>query len=106
MKCPYILVLALACLFLLFGCSQTSVTDSIIESTTNSVNAIEQSLPDECKTVSVKTQLITLKSQIRSIQESCTTEKANLKAEINRWMFAFYGLLGLAIAYIIRKVLK
>lgn len=87
-------------------CTAHTVTSDLAESAITTTTAIEQSLPKECATNAIKTQITALKTQITAIAQACDTEKNVITAEKVRWQWAFFGLLLVIAAYITRKVIK
>lgn len=92
--------------FILCSCGGHSATNDAVESTTNSVVALEKSLPKECATESINAQITAIKTQINTIGSVCEMEKAEIRKEKVKWQTAFWGLLVVIAAYIIKKVLK
>ena len=99
------IILLLLSLFL-NGCSNPSTSETIANGAINSTTALEQSLPKDCSTDAIKSQITAIKTQIMAITESCKTEKAIIKADKVKWQTAFFGLLLAISVFIIRKVLK
>ena len=93
-------------LFTLSSCAAPSASNTIAESAINTATAIEQSLPKECATEAVKSQITAIKTQITAITQACDTEKSEIKADKVKWMTAFFGLLTAIAVYIIRKLMK
>lgn len=91
---------------LLNGCAKPSASESIANSATNTVNALEQTLSKDCATDAIKSQITAVKSQINAITEACESEKAQIKADKVKWQTAFFGLLLAIAVFIIKKVLK
>ena len=85
---------------------ESSVSETIADNAINATTALEQSLPESCKVDNVKTQIALLKSEIRSISQACETEKDILNHEKLHWKYAFWGLILVIGAYLIRKILK
>lgn len=92
--------------FILCSCGGQSTTSEIVDSTTNSVIALEKSLPKECATKSINAQITAIKTQINTIGSVCEVEKAEIRQEKIKWQTAFWGLLIAIAAYILKKVLK
>ena len=93
--------------FLLTGCAkQEPVSNTIADNAITAATALEQSLPAECKTEAITTQITVVKTQIRAIKNACETEKSAIEQEKTRWKWSFWGMLILIGAYIARKLLK
>jgi hypothetical protein len=92
---------------LLSGCArETPVSNTIADNAITATTALEQSLPAECKTESITTQITVVKTQIRAIKNACETEKNVIEQEKTRWKWSFYGVLILIGLYIARKIFK
>ena len=76
------------------------------ESAINTATAIEQSLPKQCATDGIKSQITAIKTQITAITQACETEKAEIQAEKIKWKTAFFGLLIAIAVFVIRTVAK
>lgn len=76
----------------LFGCRNDSMTD-LINSTNSQITALETSLPDTCKTATVKSQINAIKSQISIIQKTCDTDKREIKLQRDKFAIAFFLML-------------
>ena len=106
--CEIILYVILALLVLsLVACgSATPVSETIADNAVNTVVAVEKTLPAECKTEAVTTQLTVVKSEIRSITNACQAEKDVITAEKLRWKLLFWTLTGVIAAYILKRITK
>ena len=92
---------------LLAGCAKNEpVSETIADNAVNATTALEKTLPEECKTESIKAQLTVIKTQIRAINSACETEKEVITGEKLRWKYSFWILIGIIAAYILRKVTK
>lgn len=76
------------------------------ESAINTATAIEQSLPKQCATDGIKSQITAIKTQITAITQACETEKAEIRADKIKWMTAFFGLVIAIAVFVIQKVTK
>lgn len=85
---------------------RTESHETISNGAIDQVTAIEQGLPKECATESIKTQIKAVKTQITAISQACELEKTEVKAEKIKWMTAFFGLLLAIVVFVIRKVVK
>ena len=96
----------IACGLVLCGCArEPSISDNITENAINATTALEQSLPKECKTDAIATQITVLKSEIRSISKACQLEKEQITKDKLRWKFSFWALVVIMVAYILKKIL-
>lgn len=74
--------LAAGAFLLLFGCSSPKpATETLTESTKESIAALEKSLPKECKTESIKAQFSALTAKVDANLATCEAEKALLEEE-------------------------
>lgn len=93
--------------FLLYGCAKAPVaSETIADSATSAVAVIEKTLPKECQTAVVQTQLASVQAQIKAITSACATEKEAITQEKLRWQWAFWGLLAVIGIYMAKRVLK
>lgn len=89
------------------GCAKdTPVSDTLTENAINATTALEQSLPKECKTDAIATQITVLKTEIRSISKACEIEKEQITKDKLHWKLSFWALFGIVIAYIMKKLLS
>lgn len=95
-------ILILLCLFLC-SCAHDSVSNSVANNAVNSINTLSATLPEECKTKSVKLQLDNIKASIQNIQNACDTEKEVLHADKVKWQWAFASLLIVFFVFMFRK---
>lgn len=91
---------------LLCGCARDEPIQNATKTLNNQITALENSLPDTCKTESVNAQINAIKTQIATIQSVCDTEKAKITAEKVRWQWAFFALLLIIAAYVGKKIAK
>lgn len=91
---------------LLNGC-QTTPTHDMTENAQTALTALEQSIPVQCATESIKTQIKGIRTQINTIEKTCVKtcndEKAVIEAEKVKWKIAFFGLLVVVGVWILRK---
>ena len=91
---------------LISGC-RTTPTHDMTENAQTALTALEQSIPEQCATESIKTQIKGIKTQINTIEKNCTKicedEKAVIRADKIKWQVAFFGLLGVIIAWFMGK---
>ena len=91
----------------LVGCAKTQpVSETIADNAVNATTGLEQSLPIECKTDAIMTQITVIKTQIRAITNACETEKGVIEQEKRRYQWAFYGVLVVIGLFFAKKVLK
>lgn len=92
---------------LLASCAkQEPLSETIADTAVNTVTAIEQSLPVECKTDAITTQFIIAKTEIRNVKNACENEKKEITRDKRKWQFGFWALVLVIGAYITRKILK
>ena len=91
---------------LLNACSSKSASDSIANSSINSLVALEKSLPANCSTDAIKTQINAIKTQINAITESCQTEKSAIMADKVKWQSAFFVLLIAICVFIAKRLIR
>lgn len=91
------IILALA--IMLCGCAKTATpTDIVADNAKKTIHAIVNSKP-ECKGVGDACE-----AQIESIRESCALNTAKITEEKFRWKMSFWTLVGVLIAYILKRI--
>lgn len=111
-KKQIILDCILVILFFLFmialtGCAkEPAVSETLTENAVNATTALEQSLPVECKTESIITQITVVKTEIKAISKSCQAEKDKIMQDKLKWQWSFWALAIVVGVYLARKVLK
>ncbi len=89
------------------GCTrQQPASVTIATSAKETIAAMYQSLPDECKTESNQKQLWAAQSAIDAVVQSCETEKSKINQEKIKWQWAFWGLLAVMAAYVLKRVVR
>lgn len=104
MRCFGLLLLPL--LLILCSCGTPTASHDVAQNAINATVALEKSLPVECKQEIIKTQLDAIKTQINTIVTTCETEKQVIEQEKMRYKWAFFSLLLLVMAYVLRKAVK
>lgn len=93
-------------LLILCSCGTPTGNHEAIDVVSNSVVALEQSLPKECKTQAIQTQIDGLHKQLAVAESVCDDAIKQEKSNTIKWKTAFFGLLLVVGVYIMRKVLK
>lgn len=102
-----IVILFFLVMLALVGCAkEPAVSETLTENAVNATTALEQSLPAECKTESILTQITVVKTEIKAISKTCKVEKDKITQDKLKWQWSFWGLLGIVGVYLIRKILK
>jgi PBP1b-binding outer membrane lipoprotein LpoB len=92
---------------LLAGCAKNEpVSETIADNAINATNALEQSLPAECKTAAINTQITVIKTQIKAITSACETEKNDITRDKLKWKYSFWVLIGIILAYVFKRMTK
>lgn len=92
---------------LLAGCAKNEpVSETIADNAINATNALEQSLPGECKTAAINTQITVIKTQIKAITSACETEKNDITRDKLKWKYSFWVLIGIILAYVFKRMTK
>ena len=100
-------VLIICLILLLFGCAKnTPASESMANSATESLNALEQTIKPECKTNAVESQINAIKTSVKAIVTACDSEKDIITAEKLRWQWAFIALSLIVLVHVLRKVIK
>lgn len=92
--------------FILCSCGGQSTSGELANLATNSVIALEKTLPTECATDGIKAQITAIKTQITAIDQACEIEKDQIRHDKVKWQTAFWGLLAIVAFFGIKKVLK
>ena len=101
----YVLILLLICC--LFGCAkQQDPVDTAANVAHQQIQVIRDSLPTECQTKAIQTELDAADRSVDSVVETCETQKKVLSEEKLRWKWAFLATVVMIAAYIARKVMK
>lgn len=90
----------------LMGCATTGPINPITNSAQKTITALEQSIPEQCKTESVKANLDALKTQINAIPAVCTTEIKPYKEQRDKWRGFTFALLILIGIFCFNKIKK
>lgn len=101
MRCYLLLLFC----FILCSCGHSYTNNEAIDAVNASVDALEQSLPKECKTQAINSQFTAIRKETAAIEKDCSAaiDKAN-SAKI-KWKTAFFGLLLAIGVFIARKVI-
>lgn len=92
-------------LTVLTSCAKQPVaSETIAEGAISAATAIEQTLPKECATQAIKTQITALKTQIKAITAASESEKQVIEQEKIRWKWAFLSLVMAIALFIAKKV--
>ena len=91
--------LLLICL-VLTACSKPAAVNTAVNGVLTQVQALETSLPDECKTDGIKAQIGAIKSQLTTIVETCSVEKQSYQEKIRKYQLAIGFLIVLIVAYV------
>lgn len=92
---------------MLNGCTKSKPAyEPIAENATNTITAIEKSLPKECQTDANILLFNVARKEITNITNACNTEVDKAEKEKLKWKLSFWALIGLIGAYIFRKLSK
>lgn len=89
---------------LLSGCKTQTASEAVTESAINTATALEQSLPPECKTEPIITQIWAIKTQIKAIENTCKVQTDNMRLQRNNYMWAFFAMIAVCAIYFLRKM--
>lgn len=98
-----ILLFILGGLLLMCGCTRKTATDSISESVTQQIVALKESLPPECQTKAIYSQISAIESTKDSMAQSCRADIARVTAQRDKWMMAFFAIVAALCGFVIRK---
>lgn len=99
-------VLILSLLFLVGCANDKPASVAIGDSITETVQAVEKNLTDDCATESVKAQLTAIKTQVSAMSRACEAEKETMQAEMNSWKLVVFVLVGLILLFLGLKIYK
>lgn len=88
----------------LCSCGVGSGNHEAIDAVGTSVNALEQSLPKECKTKGIQTQIDGIKKQLVVAESRCDDEIRKEKSNTIKWKTAFFGLLLVVSVWLLKKL--
>ena len=103
MKCGLVLLFLL---FTLSSCSQSSSTTPISNGIQQSLDALEQSLPKNCETSSIKKTIESIKSQAEACDKACDDRVAVEKQKNKTLLVMLISVLAAVGLYIARKIFK
>lgn len=89
---------------LLTGCTTQTPTESAVNAATESIVALEKSLPKECKTESVNAQIAALTTQVENTLLYCENEKKVLELEKDRLLMILFVMAAVISLYVIKKI--
>ena len=91
-------------LFILCSCGMKSATDRVVDSAITTLDALEHSVPVECKTKAINEQFLAVKANIESIKATCDAEKKIIEQSNIKWKVAFFSLIIIIAVWVLRKV--
>lgn len=100
------MIYAAAAVFLLCGCARKTATDSIMESVGWQIDALEKTLPAECKTAAIEAQIAAIRATNKSAVATCRADVKAISAARDKWRMAFFAIVAVLGLLITRKVLK
>lgn len=92
------------CVLACAGCAGKSATDSISESVAQQIVALKESLPVECQTKAIYSQIDAIESNKDSIVQSCKADIAKVEAQRDKWMVAFFAIVAILGVLTIKKL--
>lgn len=99
LKISLFLIVLLGCA----GCASKSATDSISESVTQQIVALKESLPVECQTKAIYSQIDAIESSKDSIVQSCKADIAKVEAQRDKWIVAFFAIVLVLCGFAVKK---
>lgn len=97
-------LLLLSCI--LFSCTQATVTHDIVDGVNTQLAALEESLPNECKTKAIQLQIEGIQKQTDGFEKSCNLLVNKVRNEKVKWQTAFFGLLLIVALWFGRKLFR
>lgn len=91
----------------LSGCQKEKpVYYEVVQNGIDVINAIEQGLPEECKTESNALLFNVARKQLSNCEKACDLAVEKVESEKLKWKWSVFGLLLVIGLYIARKVVK
>ena len=92
---------------MLSGCAKEKPAyEQSTQNAIDTITAIEQGLPTECKTDANKLLFNVSRKETASIKKDCDKAVADVTRDKLKWKLSFWALVGVVAAYILKKVLK
>lgn len=100
-------ILLLLVAVLLSGCTrETPPSHEMTENAINTITAIQQSLPEECKTESNQLMFRVAEREVRGIEKQCDIEKGKIERQVIKWRLISFAMALIIIAYIMKRFIK
>lgn len=91
------------CVLLLACAKKPTVVDTQYNSIQNQVDAVKESLPEECMTPAVRSQFIAIETQLTAQREACNAAVDAEKKQKEYWTLTTYMLAALIIFLSIKR---
>lgn len=92
---------------LLSGCAKEKPAyEQSTQNAIDTITAIEQGLPTECKTDANKLLFNVSRKETARIKTDCDEAVAKITRDKLKWKLSFWALIGIVAAYILHKLLK
>lgn len=88
------------------GCSKQTPVQTIVDTTEQSINALERNLPKECKIESVLAQIDSLRSQNQAVKVVCETQLENAELKYKQILTILVAVCVLFLAFLVKKIIK
>lgn len=100
-------ILLLLVAVLLSGCTrETPPSHEMTENAINTITAIQQSLPEECKTEANQLMFRVAEREVRGIEKQCDIEKAKIERQVIKWRLISFAMALVIIAYIAKRFVR
>lgn len=100
-------ILLLLVTVLLSGCTrETPPSHEMTENAINTITAIQQSLPEECKTDANQLMFKVAEREVRGIEKQCDIEKAKIERQVIKWRLISFAMALVIIAYIAKRFVR
>lgn len=96
----------LPCVLLLACTKEPTVIDTQYNSIQNQIDAVKESLPEECMTPAVQSQFSAIESQLSAQRTTCESAVEAEKANAKLWELLTYTLAFLLGYTLIKRILK
>lgn len=100
-------ILLLLAAVLLSGCTREAPpSHEMTENAINTITAIQQSLPEECKTDANQLMFKVAEREVRGIEKQCDIEKAKIERQVIKWRLISFAMALVIIAYIMKRFIR
>ena len=89
---------------ILSSCTNGYENHEAIGAVNASIDALEQSLPKECKNQAINSQFTAIRKETATIERDCSVAVDKANSEKVKWKTAFFGLLLVIGVWLVKKL--